>query len=66
MIQETPHEFCVVIEYPDGMKFCMAKFMHEEDARAYLKTRKKKPYIKWCLYKRYGSMEEARWESLEG
>lgn len=66
MITETHHEFCVIIEYPDGKKFCMAKFMHEEDAREYLGTREKKDYIKWKLYKRYGSMEEARWEALEG
>ena len=64
MIQETPHEFCGVVEYPDGMKFCMAKFMHEEDAREYLGTKEDKEYVKWKLYKRYGSMEEARWEPL--
>ncbi len=66
MIQETIHEFCVVVEYPDGMKFCMAKFMHEEDARDYLGTREKKDYAEWKLYKRLGSSyEEARWEPLD-
>ena len=66
MIRETIDEFCVLVEYPDGMKFCMAKFMHEEDARKYLKTRKKKEYIEWKLYKRLGSSydDDVRWEPL--
>jgi hypothetical protein len=64
MIRETIHEFCVVCEYPD-MKFCMAKFMHEEDAREYLGTKEDKEYVKWKLYKRLGSSyDEARWEPL--
>lgn len=67
MIQETIHEICVVVEYPDDKKFCIAKFMHEEDARAYIKTRKDKEYVKHKLYKRYGSSfdDDARWEPLE-
>lgn len=66
MIHETHHEFCVVADYQDGGKFCLAKFMHEEDAREYLSTREKKDYIKWKLYKRLGSgLEEPRWEEQE-
>lgn len=61
MIQETMHEICVVAEYEDGGKFCLAKFMHEEDAREYLGTKKSDVYVKWKLYKRLG---EARWEPL--
>lgn len=65
MIQETIHEFCVVAEYDDGGKFCLAKFMHEEDAREYLSTKEDKEYVKWKLYKRLGSsFEETRWEEL--
>ena len=66
MIRETIHEFCVVVEYEDGGKFCIAKFMHEEDAREYLGTKKNDEYSKWKLYKRYGSSyDEVRWEPLE-
>jgi hypothetical protein len=65
MIQETMHEICVVAEYEDGGKFCLAKFMHEEDAREYLSTKKSDVYVKWKLYKRLGSsFEETRWEPL--
>jgi len=67
MIQETMHEICVVAEYEDGGKFCLAKFMHEEDAREYLGTKKSDVYVKWKLYKRLGSsFDETRWEALEG
>ena len=67
MIRETPHEFCVVCEYPDDTKFCMAKFMHEEDAREYLGTKKDKEYVKWKLYERKGGLfgDEIQWEPLE-
>jgi hypothetical protein len=64
MIQETPHEICVVAEYEDGGKFCLAKFMHEEDAEAWLRSQESKEWVAYRLYKRYGSMEEARWEPL--
>ena len=66
VIQETIHEFCVVVEYEDGGKFCIAKFMHEEDAREYLGTKKSDVYVAWKLYKRLGSsFEETRWEPLD-
>lgn len=65
MIQETIHEFCIVVEYPDDKKFCVAKFMHEEDAREYLGTKKDKEYVKWKLYKRLGSSyDEPKWEPI--
>ena len=65
IIQETIHEFCVIAEYEDGGKFCLAKFMHEEDAREYLDTKEDKEYVKWKLYKRLGSSyDEARWEPI--
>lgn len=65
-ITETPHEFCVVVEYPDGKGFCMAKFMHEEDAREYLRTKKDAEYVKWKLYERKSSVldENVRWEPI--
>lgn len=66
MIQETMHEICVVAEYEDGGKFCLAKFMHEEDAKEYIGTKKDDTYVKWKLYKRLGSsIDETRWEPLE-
>ena len=66
MIHEVFIEFCVVVEYPNGKKFCMAKFMHEEDARDWLRTKKKTEKIgEWKLYERHGGVDEARWEPLE-
>ena len=65
MIHEVFIEVCVVVEYPDGKKFCMAKFMEEKDARAWLEQQEPKEYKEWKLYKRHGRMEEARWEPLE-
>lgn len=66
MIQETMHEICVVAEYEDGGKFCLAKFMHEKDAREYLGTKKNDVYVEWKLYKRIGSrFDETQWEALE-
>ena len=41
MITDAGIEICVVKEYPDGHKFCMAKFMYEEDARNWKRSRKK-------------------------
>lgn len=64
MIHETHHEFCVIAEYQDGGKFCMAKFMREEDARAWQEQQESKEWVAYRLYKRYGSIEEPRWESL--
>ena len=61
MIQETPHEFCVVAEYVDGGSFCLAKFMHEENARAWLGQQESKEWVVYRLYKRYGG-DEVRWE----
>jgi hypothetical protein len=66
MIQETPHEFCVVAEYEDGGKFCLAKFMHEEDARRYRRSRKKKDFVVWKLYERLERNGEVLWTELLG
>lgn len=63
-IQETIHEFCVIADYKDGGKFCMAKFMHEEDAREYLETREPKEWLSWKLYKRMAGIDGVRWECL--
>jgi len=66
MIQETMHEICVVAEYEDGGKFCLAKFMHEEDARAWLRSKESKEWVAYRLYKRLGSsFEETRWEPID-
>ena len=65
MIQETKREFCVVAEYDDGYSYCRAKFMYEEDARKYHRSRKKKDYVSWKLYQRTESMlDGVRWEPL--
>lgn len=62
MIHEAKIEFCVVAEYANGDRFCIAKFMHESDARNYRRSRKKKDYVEWKLYRRTGDGE---WELLE-
>ena len=64
MIRETAHEFCVIAEYKDGDSFCLAKFMHEEDAREWCNSREQKEWVTYKVYKRYGSYEEARWEEV--
>lgn len=61
MIHEAKIEFCVVAEYANGDRFCIAKFMHEEDARNYRRSRKRKDYVSWKLYRRTGDGE---WEEL--
>jgi hypothetical protein len=66
MIQETIHEFCVVAKYEDGGKFCLAKFMHEEDARAWQGQQESKEWVAYRLYKRYDGIDGVRWEALEG
>ena len=65
VIQERrQREFCVVAEYPNGSKYCMAKFMHEEDARRYHRSRKKSGGCKWKLYERREVLGEVTWEEL--
>lgn len=64
MIHEAKNEFCVVQEYPDGYKFCMAKFMYEEDARNYKRSRKKKEFVSWKLYERRERMGGVTWTEL--
>ena len=61
MIQESIHEICVVAEYQDGGKFCLAKFMHEEDARKWQEQQEPKAWVEYKLYKRLrdGEYEEA-------
>lgn len=60
-ITETPIKICVVAEYQDGSKFCLAKFMYEEDARAWQERQEPKDWVVYKLYKRYS---DARWEPL--
>ena len=62
MIRETPHEICVVAEYVDSGSFCLAKFMHEEDARAWLEQQESKDWVTYKLYKRYAGIDGVRWE----
>lgn len=65
MIHEAGIEFCVIAAYTNGDKFCIAKFMHEEDARNYRRSRKKKEYAVYKLYRRTQRMnEEVTWEEL--
>lgn len=67
MIRETPQEICVVAEYLDGDEYCLAKFMHEEDAREWMERQEKKDWVKYKLYKRRDNMyfdEHIEWEEL--
>jgi hypothetical protein len=64
MIHEAKTEYCVVVEYPDGYKFCKAKFMDEEDARNYKRSRKKKDYVVYRLYERKVVGGEVVWEEM--
>lgn len=65
MIHEAQIEFCIIVEYANGDKFCVAKFMHEEDARRYRRSRKKKEYAEYRLFRRTQRMnEEVTWEEL--
>jgi hypothetical protein len=43
----------------------MAKFMHEEDARRYKRSRKKKEYVKWKLYERRDRSDGVEWTEME-
>ena len=65
MIQDTKIEFCVIAAYDDGNNYCIAKFMHEEDARRYKRTRKKKEYVRYRLYERRECREGVTWTELE-
>lgn len=64
MIHETKIEFCVIAAYTNGDNFCIAKFMHENDARNYRRSRKKKDYVEWKLYERRERNGEVTWEEL--
>lgn len=66
-IRETTEEFCVIADYKDGGNFCMAKFMHEEDARDWQEQQPSKEWVTYRLYKRCGRVidDEVRWEPLE-
>jgi len=65
MIQESKTEYCVIAEYSNGDKFCIAKFMHEEKARSYRRSRKKKEFVRYRLYERRERMEGVTWKELE-
>lgn len=64
MIHESGIEICLIAEYANGDKFCLAKFMHEEDARNYRRSRKKKEYVEYKLYRRTERNGEVTWEEL--
>jgi hypothetical protein len=65
MIQDAKIEFCLVAEYADGNSYCLAKFMHESDARNYKRSRKKKEYVAYRLYRRTERRSgEVTWEEL--
>lgn len=65
MIHESKTEFCVIAEYANGDKFCIAKFMHEENARSYRRSRKKKEFVRYRLYERREHAEGVTWKELE-
>ena len=65
MIHEAKIEICLVAEYADGNRYCIAKFMHEDDARRYRRSRKRKDYVEWKLYRRAEKHSgEVTWEEL--
>lgn len=67
MIHEAKIEICLIAEYADGNRYCIAKFMHEDDGKRYLRTRKrtKKAYVEWKLYRRTEKHSgEVTWEEL--
>lgn len=64
MIHDSKIEYCVIAEYPNGDKFCIAKFMHEDDARRYRRSRKKKEFVKWKLYERRDRMGGVEWTEI--
>ena len=67
MIHEAKIEYTVVAEYADGNKYCIAKFMHEEDGSRYLSSRKRRKvdYVSWKLYRRTEKYSgEITWEEL--
>lgn len=64
MIHEPKTEYCVIAEYADGNSYCIAKFMHEEDARRYKRSRKKKEFVVWKLYERRERMDGVEWTEL--
>jgi hypothetical protein len=65
MIHEPGIEYCLVAEYADGHSYCIAKFMHESDARNHKRSRKKKEYVEYKLYRRTEKhIGEVIWEEL--
>lgn len=65
MIHESGIEICLIAKYADGHGYCIAKFMHEEDARNYKRSRKKKEYVEYKLYRRTEKHHgEVIWEEL--
>ena len=65
MIHDTKLEFCVIAAYDDGNRYCIAKFMHEDAARSYRRSRKKKEYVEYELYRRTQRYDgEVTWEEL--
>ena len=65
MIHEAKNEFCVVAEYTNGDRFCIAKFMHEEDARRYKRSRKKKDYVVYRVFERRDRTDGVKWSELK-
>lgn len=65
MIHEAKIEICLVAVYADGNEYCIAKFMHESDGRNYKRSRPKKDYVSWKLYRRTEKYSgEVTWELL--
>jgi hypothetical protein len=64
VIKDVKIEYCCVKEYPNGDKFCMAKFMYEEDARNWKRSRKKHENVVWKVYERRERMDGVTWEEL--
>lgn len=61
MIHDPKIEIAVVAVHATGEKFCMAKFMYEEDARAWMESQEPVAWRTWKLYERREDRSGVRW-----
>lgn len=61
MILEAKIEIAVVAVHATGERFCMAKFMYEEDARAWMEQREPEEWRTWKLYERREDRSGVQW-----
>lgn len=64
MIHEAKIEIAVVAAHATGEKFCMAKFMYEEEARAWMESQEPVEWREWLLYERRVRRGVVEWTEL--